>query len=227
MFDTKSFLNEMLTQAKSLAGQGEKIVTDKLGANTPGTDKDSLMKGLGAGAIGGAVLGLLLGTKSGRSIGGGALKLGSLGPLGAIAYKAYQSYTAKNASTSAEPPAALATPEGTSLEPAVLLRAMIGAAKADGHIDAGERTAIIAELGKMGLADEATAMIDAELNSTTTIADLANAVKNQHQAAELYALSAAVVGEKSDSEQRYLADLAKALSLPEALTAEIERELAA
>jgi uncharacterized membrane protein YebE (DUF533 family) len=233
MFDTKGFLNEMLGQAKTLAGQGEKLITDKLGGGATGTNadgtpnKDGLMKGLGAGAIGGVVLGLLMGTKGGRSLGGGALKLGSLAALGTVAYKAYQSYTAKKAGTAAPVTAALAAPEGTSLDADILLRGMIGAAKADGHIDAAERTAIIAELGKLGLANEATAMIDMELKSTSTIADLASAVKNEHQAAELYALSAAVVGEQSAAERSYLADLAKALNIPAELAAEIESELTA
>jgi uncharacterized membrane protein YebE (DUF533 family) len=232
MFDTKGFLNEMLGQAKTLAGQGEKLITDKLGGagdgtKTDGANKDGLMKGLGAGAIGGVVLGLLMGTKGGRSLGGGALKLGSLAALGTVAYKAYQSYTAKNAGAAAPATAALPAPEGTSLDADVLLRGMIGAAKADGHIDAAERTAIIAELGKLGLANEATSMIDAELLSTSTIVDLASAVKNEHQAAELYALSAAVVGEQSAAERTYLADLAKALKIPAELAAEIEGELTA
>ncbi len=227
MFDTKGFLNEMLGQAKTLAGQGEKMVTDKLGGTNDGTQKDGLMKGLGAGAIGGVVLGLLMGSKSGRSLGGGALKLGSLAALGTVAYKAYQSYTAKKDASASVSTPALAAPEGTSLNAEVLLRGMIGAAKADGHIDATERATIIAELGKLGLANEATAMIDAELTSTSTITDLASAVKDEHQAAELYALSVAVVGEQSTAERAYLAELAKALNIPAALASEIESELKA
>ncbi len=231
MFDTKGFLNEMLGQAKALVGQGQTLISEKLGGtpaatNPDGTaapaNNDTLMKGLGVGAV----LGLLLGTSTGRSVGGSVLKIGSLAALGTVAYKAYQSYTAKQGAA-AGATAALPAPEGTSLDAAVLLRGMIGAAKADGHIDDTERAAIVAELGKLGLAAEASQMIERELNSATTIADLAAAVKNEHQAAELYALSAVIVGDQSAAERSYLADLARALKIPDALAQEIEHHLAA
>jgi uncharacterized membrane protein YebE (DUF533 family) len=51
---------------------------------------DSDLGKFGAGAAAGSVLGLLLGSKRGRSMGGSALNYGSIAALGVVAFKAYQ-----------------------------------------------------------------------------------------------------------------------------------------
>ena len=104
------------------------------------------------GAAVGGVLGLLLGSGRGRSVGGKALKLGSVAAIGALAWKAYQEHQATQASQAAQAgrsPAAspTTTAGGFAALPApqaewhgqVMLKAMIAAAKSDGHMDDRER----------------------------------------------------------------------------------------
>jgi uncharacterized membrane protein YebE (DUF533 family) len=232
MFDAKSLLNEVLGQAKTLAGQGSDLATRKLGVPAAGPEKDSMMKGLGTGAIGGVVLGLLLGTKSGRKLGGGALKLGSLAALGTIAFKAYQGWQAKQSGGSAPaesaPAAALPAPEqGASADPVLLLRAMVAAANSDGHIDAEEKARITDQLGKLGLGAAAASLIEREVSHPLDPKALAALVPNEQQAVEVYALSVAVVGEQTASEKAYLGQLAAALKLAPELIQEIESQLTA
>jgi uncharacterized membrane protein YebE (DUF533 family) len=232
MFDAKSLLNEVLGQAKTLVGQGGDLATRKLGVPDAGPEKDSMMKGLGTGAIGGVVLGLLLGTKSGRKLGGSALKLGSLAALGTIAYKAYQGWQAKQSGGSAPaesaPAVALPAPEqGASADPVLLLRAMVAAANSDGHIDAEEKSRITEQLGKIGLGAAAASLIETEVSRPLDPKALAALVPNEQQAVEVYALSVAVVGEQTASEKAYLSQLAAALKLAPDLVHEIESQLTA
>ena len=69
------------------------------GASSPGFGQ------LGTGIAAGGVLGLLLGTKRGRSIGGAALKYGSVAALGAVAFRAYSQWQAQQAASVSHPQA--------------------------------------------------------------------------------------------------------------------------
>ena len=116
--------------------------------------KDIRWGQVGAGAAAGGALGLLLGQKRGRSMGGKALKYGSVAALGYAAYKIYQQHQAsQNPAVAAAPPAAqplLAAPQ-LELNSQAMLKAMIAAAKADGHVDERERGLIEAELQRRHL----------------------------------------------------------------------------
>ena len=106
----------------------------------------------------GGLAAILLGTKTGREFGGEALKLGGMAAVGALAYKAYRDWQAGK-DVPAAPPAQpsvpmLPAPSGTPFNPSSesgqqklarhLLRAMIAAAKSDGHVDAQEQARIFA-----------------------------------------------------------------------------------
>src|SRR5262249_18751090 len=119
---------------------------------------------LGAGAALGSLGALVLGTGAGRSLAGSAVKLGSLALIGGLAYKAYQNFQqGRPLLTGGQPQrqALLAAPEGSGYEPtavtsesaALLVRAMIAAAAADGRIDAMEQQKILGGLKQAGLAD--------------------------------------------------------------------------
>src|SRR5690606_24778246 len=110
----------------------------------------------GAGALTGGLLGMLVGGKKMKKLASGAVGYGGAAVLGAIAYQTWQSYRASQAgmgqkpTTNIDPAQALATTAPALLphaQPAtdggpfalVLLRGMIAAAKADGHVDADEQ----------------------------------------------------------------------------------------
>ncbi len=225
MFDTKKLLNDLLLDAKGLATKGSDYAAGKLGT-TPGADKDNLVKGLGAGALGGVLMGLLLGTKGGRKIGGGALKLGSLAAIGTVAYRAYQQWQQSKVGTAA-PAGQLAAPTEPKADPILLLRAMIAAANADGHIDAAERARITADINRLNLGADAAAALEAELKTPLSAEQLAHGINDPAVAAEVYTLSAGIIDEVSAAEAAYLQQLATALKLDAGLVAEIKRQLSA
>jgi uncharacterized membrane protein YebE (DUF533 family) len=189
------------------------------------------------GAAVGGVLGLLLGTRSGRSLGGKALKFGSVAALGALAWKAWQEHQADQ--RAAAPAAAAGAPTGQpasfqALPPPqqeqrsrAMLKAMIAAAKSDGHLDERERGLVQDELRRMD-ADEATQRwFDAELGRPVDPADVAAAISTPQQAAEIYLASLIVVDETTPMERAYLDELARHLKLDPALKADLEQRASA
>ena len=190
------------------------------------------------GAAVGGVLGLLLGSQRGRRVGGKALKYGSVAAIGALAWKAYQDHQANQANPAAPAPApgapaarparfdALPAPEMEGHGRA-MLKAMIAAAKADGHMDERERELVQTELGRIGADDATRRWVDDELRRPIDPADVAAAATTPEQAAELYLASLLVVDETTTMERAYLDELARQLQLAPALRADLERRAAA
>lgn len=189
------------------------------------------------GAAVGGVLGLLLGTRRGRSMGGKALKYGSVAAIGALAWKAYQDYQAQQ--QAAAPAAAAGAPAGrpASFEalPApqaedrsrAMLKAMIAAAKSDGHLDERERGLVQDELRRMDADDTTQRWFEAELNRPVDPGEVAAAVTSPQQAAEVYLATLIVVDETTTMERAYLDELARQLKLDPALKADLEQRAAA
>jgi uncharacterized membrane protein YebE (DUF533 family) len=127
-------------------------------------DRTSGTQAFAGGALAGGLLGMLLGGKKVRRLAGGALGYGGAAAIGALALRAYQNYQQQQsgrAPVRLEPaPAALPhlqpAADGSSFELA-LVRAMVGAAKADGHIDAKEQQRLFAEVERLGLDAESKA----------------------------------------------------------------------
>ena len=192
------------------------------------------------GAAVGGVLGLLLGSQRGRRVGGKALKYGSVAAIGALAWKAYQDHQANQANPSnpsapaPAPGAAAARPARFEALPApemeghgrAMLKAMIAAAKADGHMDERERELVQTELGRIGADDATRRWVDDELRRPIDPADVAAAATTPEQAAELYLASLLVVDETTTMERAYLDELARQLHLAPALRVDLERRAA-
>jgi uncharacterized membrane protein YebE (DUF533 family) len=195
------------------------------------------------GAAVGGVLGLLLGTKRGRSVGGSALKLGSVAAIGALAWKAYQDYQA-NQRAQAPAGAAGATAGSAPALPAprfealpapqleqhsqVMLKAMIAAAKSDGHMDEREHELVRSELKRIEADGDTQRWVEQELRRPVDPAEVAAAAKTPEMAAEIYLASLLVVDETTTMERAYLDELARRLNLAPGLKAELEsRALAA
>lgn len=187
----------------------------------------------GKGAATGGLLGLLVGTQSGRRLGGKALKYGSLAALGVLAYKAYDSWQQQQrapgaaAPTPAAPPQALPAPEAEQRSRR-LLKAMVAAAKADGHLDDAERAKVEEAFTRLE-ADTATRQwLEAELRRPLDPADVAReAAGAPEQASEVYLASLLVVDETSTMERLYLDELARQLRLPDDLRRQLEAQAAA
>lgn len=220
----------------------KRLLEQFLGGQGAGPGSGEFLRGMGGGALAGGLAAILLGTKSGRKLGGSALKLGGMAAVGALAYKAYRDWQAsKSAAPGGQAPRAstsplLPAPVGTPFNPADeagqqnlardLLRAMIAAAKADGHIDAQEQSRVFAQLDKLALTPDDKAFVMDELRSRLDIDAVAAAATTPERAAEIYAASLLVIDVDHAAERSYLAMLAARLNLDENLVAYLQRSVA-
>ncbi len=223
--------------AQSLLDQllktGLGAVNEARGAVQGARDRGDLDK-YAKGAAAGGVLALLLGTRGGRRIGGSALKIGSMAALGMLAWKTYQDWQARQAATSpaaasgAAPAAPLALPAPQDeAHGRVLLKAMIAAAKSDGHLDERERALVEAELRRSEADAGLRSWFEAELRRPLEPADVAAGATTPELAAEVYLTSLLMVDETSTMERAYLDALARELRLDAGLKAQLEAKATA
>ena len=218
-----------------------KRLLDQFLGGQDGKGAGEFMKGAGGGALAGGLAAILLGTKTGREFGGEALKLGGMAAVGALAYKAYRDWQAGK-EVPAAPPAQpsvpmLPAPSGTPFNPSSesgqqklarhLLRAMIAAAKSDGHVDAQEQARIFAEMDKLPLAADDKAFVMDELRAKLDIDAVAGAAETPEEAAEIYVASLLAIDVDNAAERGYLAMLAARLKLDDALVAHLQQTAAA
>lgn len=206
--------------ANNLLDQLLRAGTQALGQVAPQNRGD-----IGKYAAGG-LIGLLLGSRGGRAVGGKVLKYGSVAALGALAWKVYQEHQAKQTASApapaAQPFTALPAPQAETHAQA-MLKALIAGAKADGHIDERERGLIDAELQRLGAGAPMRQWVDAELRRPVDPADVAAAATTPEMAAEVYLASVLAVDETTVMERAYLDELARQLRLAPELKAELER----
>jgi uncharacterized membrane protein YebE (DUF533 family) len=222
MLDPKSLLDQLLGAGQSARGH---------------LDQYSGSGGFARGAAAGGLLGLLLGGKGLRRMGGGAVGYAGAAALGALALKAYQNYQASKSgqSVSAAPPSPPALTD-VPLEalpharPAadggpfqlVVIRAMIAAAKADGHIDAQEQGRLFSEVERFGLDSESKAAVFDLLNQPVDLNAIVSAVATPEQGAEVYLASRLAMDPDLPAERAYLDALAVRLKLPAELRAHLD-----
>lgn len=231
MFDPKTLLDQLLgTQMPGTTG----TVRDKAGDAARLAKDNPLATG--------AIAAVLLGTKTGRKLAGNAAVVGGLAAIAGLGYQAYKNYQQGKAPVTAtpnvqpaEPPVLAPPPVESGFEPEilsndfvlVLVRAMIAAAKADGHIDEAERARIVDRAHAVGLGDEAEAFLAAELASPTDLDALIGAAKTEEQKVELYTASRLAIDPDSRAERGYLDLLAGRLGLADALVDHLEATISA
>lgn len=223
----------------------QSLLDQILRSANPGSGQSHIGK-YATGAVAGGALALLLGSKRGRGLGGSALKYGSAAALGALAWNVYREWQVKQAAQGAQAtaparaaaapvtaPAPGGAPGFAQLPPPALedhswamLRAMIAAAKADGHMDDRERGLVEAELHRLEADPALRARVDAELRRPVEPAEVAAGVDTPEKAAEVYLASVIVCDRTSTMERAYLDALASSLRLPPDLKAELERRAA-
>lgn len=196
--------------------------------------------GLAGGAAAGGLVALLLGNKKVRKMAGGVVGYGGAAALGALAYRAYQNWqaggTAADAPAATEKDVARTEPRfRPEAAPAAdgepfqlsLIRAMVGAAKADGHVDAAEQTLLFEQVDRMGLDAEAKGFVFDVLAKPVDMAEVAAAARTPEQAAELYLVSRLAIDPDHPAERAYLEAMAHRLNLPADLVAHLDRQAAA
>lgn len=117
------------------------------------------------------------------------------------------------------------TPEELKAQALLLVEAMVLAAKADGAVDAEERSRLLGELEKSGASDEDRAWLESEIAKPADVDSLIARVNNPRLAAEVYTASVAVCGNDAPAERAYLGLLSARLGLDGALIAEINRRV--
>jgi uncharacterized membrane protein YebE (DUF533 family) len=242
MFDAKGLLDQFLgTNAGPQDGARPRAQgRGGFDLSQLGQAANSPLGGLAGGALAGGLASVLLGSKTGRKLAGSAVTYGGLAVVGALAYKAYRGWQSGQApaqATSGEAPLALPAPGETPFNPAneadqqhlgrMLLRAMIAAAKADGHVDGKEQAAIFAEMDKLALDAEAKAFVIDELRAPLDVDGLARAARSPEEAAEIYAASLLVIDVDHAAERAYLAMLAARLNLDPKLVDHLHASLEA
>ncbi|NWE72475.1 tellurite resistance TerB family protein [Pseudomonas gingeri] len=233
--NTHGLLDQLLKSGQDLlqnqAGGKQDKPADKgalgslLGGGSGGLG--SLLSGAGGGALAAGAMGLLLGNKKARQFGGKALTYGGLAALGVLAYKAYGNWQAQQASAPRGEPQTLdrLPPAQVEQHSQAILKALVAAAKADGHVDARERELIEGEFSKLGNDRELQQWLHAELNKPLDPADVARAASTPEMAAEMYIASVLLVDEENFMEKAYLDELSRQLRLEPGLKLELERQV--
>jgi len=230
MFDPKALLDQFL------GGQTGGGMRDAGQSMKGRLDQYSGSGGFMRGAAAGGLLGMLVGGKKVRKMAGGALGYGGAAVLGALALKAYQNYQQKKApqpvsmtpeqfaqlSPQAVPDAQPAT-DGTPFQ-LVLIRAMVGAAKADGHVDAAEQQRLFSQVEELGLDAEAKAYVFDLLSQPVDLGSITAAVASPEQGAEVYLASRLAIDPDVPAERVYLDALASRLKIPADLRAQLDAQ---
>jgi len=227
--DTKALLEDLLKSSRLAAEKGVTLAEEKLGVPEEGEQRDAMLSGMTKGALAAGAIALLLGTSGGRKLSGTALKLGGLAAVGGLAYKAYNEWQKSQSgvgSHSGKPLGEAGSAEARQRS-LLLLRAMLSAARADGHMDTEERQNIENRIKTLGLDDETLTFVQAEMQDSMSPGQLAAAVETEEEGAELYLASAMVLDIDGQAERVYLDRLAGALNLAPGLAATLERELSA
>ncbi|MBL0318432.1 MAG: tellurite resistance TerB family protein [Alphaproteobacteria bacterium] len=124
------------------------------------------------------------------------------------------------------PSVSLQAPASANTElPLAIIRAMIAAAKADGHMDAAESQKIIGQLEAAGVGAHEKALLIQEMANMQDVNSIAAAAKTQVEAAQIYLAALMVCDSQCMPEQEYLASLARALKLEPAFTNSLQEEL--
>jgi uncharacterized membrane protein YebE (DUF533 family) len=233
-------INSLLNSIMGSTGSGiNKAVSKAKSGSMPG--------GLIGGAAAGGLAAMLLTNKKARKMGGKAIKYGGLAAVGGMAYKAWRDHQANQTPTqsshleanqsfdSSPMPTA---PAGSIFDLAeeqpnqqtqnthvVLIKAMISAAKADGHIDASERARIEEEISNLGISTEEQKLLIEQLRANSDPIAIARLSDNEALSAEIYLVSMLAIDIDTEEERRYLERLGDALRLPNDLRQKIAHEV--
>jgi len=241
--NTTGLLDQLLKSGKALldqkSGQGVPAAPagkagngglEQLLGGLGGGSLGGLLSGAGGGALAAGAMGALLGNKKARRFGGKVATYGGLAALGVLAYQAYSRWQAQQAGVPQGEPQTidrLPASEQVEAHSQAILKALVAAAKADGHVDDRERGLIEAEMARLSGDHELQQWLDVELRKPLDPADVAAAAGTPEMAAEMYLASLLAVDEGAFMERAYLDELARQLGLDAGLKAELENQVRA
>lgn len=201
---------------------------------------DKMLNGLGnsgaltgalSGAAGGALVSAFTNKKSAKKL----LKTGGLLAVGGLAWGAYQSYRRNQTAAPVSAAEALGPEPASAIDavalekpqfdavvdhssnnpgPLLVLRAMVAAAHADGHLTADEQQKIWQHALTLDLPSATLADLEKELKQPASIEALAETAPNLETKIELYTASLVVIDDTCEQGQIYLQSLAAKLQIP-------------
>ncbi|HCJ6522017.1 TPA: tellurite resistance TerB family protein [Enterobacter cloacae] len=196
-----------------------------LGQKTSPSGDQGLSKLLVPGALGG-LAGLLVANKSSRKLlakyGTGALLAGGGAIAGTVLWNKYKDRV--RTAHSDEPDYGQHT-SPLDLRTERLILALVFAAKSDGHIDEKERSAIEQQLREAGVEEQGRTLVAQAIEQPLDPQRLAQNVKNEEEALELYFLSCAAIDIDHFMERSYLDALGDALKIPQDVRDGIEKDI--
>ena len=220
----------LLTNLQSILGNqqlGSPVRKDS-GAGGLGDLAGGLMGGL-RGNMGPLLGPAALGGLAGLLLGGGKLKnavmFGGGAALASVLWDKYKGRL-QNAQPQAQnaPPLALEASRPDVLA-ATLIKAMVFAAKSDGHIDAREQQAIYKSIQEMNLGADAEAIVQQAMNEPLDPGAIARNVRTPEEAMEVFLVSCSVIEVDHFMESSYLDALGKALHIPPDVQAGILKDI--
>ena len=196
-----------------------------LGQKTASSGEQGLSNLLVPGALGG-LAGLLVANKSSRKLlakyGTGALLAGGGAIAGTVLWNKYKD---RVRTAHRDEPQYGEHTSPLDLRTERLILALVFAAKSDGHIDDKERAAIEQQLREAGVEEKGRALVAQAIEQPLDPQRLAQSVKNEEEALELYFLSCAAIDIDHFMERSYLNALGDALKIPQDVREGIEQDI--
>lgn len=204
-------MSNWLNQIQSVLGQAKSIGKGSSGKPAG----EGLSKMLAPGALGG-LAGLLIASKSSRGLlakyGKNALIIGGSAAAGAVLWNKYKQRVSE---THQDDPQFGQQTSSVDRRAERLVQALVFAAKSDGHIDAKERQAIQEHIHQAGLGEAGEKLIERAIDMPLDPQKLAQDVKNEEEALEVYFLSNLVIDVDHFMERSYLQALGDELKIPQ------------
>ena len=196
-----------------------------LGQKTASSGEQGLSNLLVPGALGG-LAGLLVANKSSRKLlakyGTGALLAGGGAIAGTVLWNKYKD---RVRTAHRDEPQYGEHTSPLDLRTERLILALVFAAKSAGHIDDKERAAIEQQLREAGVEEKGRALVAQAIEQPLDPQRLAQSVKNEEEALELYFLSCAAIDIDHFMERSYLNALGDALKIPQDVREGIEQDI--
>ena len=233
-------LQELFKQLSGNAGSSATSAGDALKGIGDGLGKAAgkIPGGLVGGAAAGGLMALLMSSKSTRKFAGKAAGYGGAAVLGGLAYNAYRNWKEQQPNGDAAMPGTqphdMAAAPGQEMIPPpetqrpiaelTLIKAMIAAGKADGHLDQAEQQRIFQAVEQMGLpADTKGAVFDL-LQRDISVEELKAEAESMEQMSEIYLASCLAIDIDSMQERNHLDRLAREFVLPVGLPQQLENQ---
>jgi uncharacterized membrane protein YebE (DUF533 family) len=172
-----------------------------------------------------------MGNKNVRKLAGTAASVGGMALLGGLAAKAIQNWQNPPLSNKSDSSTSLTEINnktcGTDDFKLTLIKAMVAAAKSDGHIDSIEQEKIFRQSENLALSSEEKAFLFDLISRPIEIEEICSNLKTVEQKAEIYLASKIVCQDLSLEESKHLANLAEGLELPKDLIKNLDQQASA